>query len=45
MVEATGLKSSASGHLWWHDLPAEFHENLIIGSEVITGRTHRHTAL
>jgi hypothetical protein len=34
-VEATGLKYR--GHVQWHDILAEFHENLTTGSKVIIG--------
>jgi hypothetical protein len=39
MVEGTELKSVAASHLQWHDLPAEFHKDLLIGSKVISGDT------
>jgi hypothetical protein len=32
MVEAMGLKLWNEGHLQWHALSTEFHENLAIGS-------------
>jgi hypothetical protein len=32
-----GLKLWSQGHLQWHDLPAEFYENVPIGSKVIWG--------
>jgi hypothetical protein len=37
MVEATGLKLWHRGHLQCHDLSAEFHEDLPVGSKVIRG--------
>jgi hypothetical protein len=37
MVESTGWKVLRRGHLQWHDVPTEFHKNLLIGSKVIKG--------
>jgi hypothetical protein len=34
MVEAIGLKLWHRGHLQWHDVPNELHENQPVGSEV-----------
>jgi hypothetical protein len=44
MVEAKRLKNAGRGYLQWHDLPTQFHKNLI-HSKVIRGdpRTGRHT--
>jgi hypothetical protein len=40
MFEVTRLKYIASIQFNWHGIPAEFHENLQIDSEVISeGRT------
>jgi hypothetical protein len=36
-VEAMTLKIWLRGHLQWHDLLAEFHENLPTGSKLISG--------
>jgi hypothetical protein len=35
MVEANALKLWRRVHLQWHDIPAEFHENLPFGLEFI----------
>jgi hypothetical protein len=37
----TGLNALRRDHFQWNDLPTEFHNNLIIGSEVIRGETDR----
>jgi hypothetical protein len=34
IVEAIGLKLWHRGHLKWHDVPNELHENQPVGSEV-----------
>jgi hypothetical protein len=41
IVKATGLR--ILGRLQWHDLPAEFHENLATGSKVISGGNKQNT--
>jgi hypothetical protein len=41
MVAATALKLWLHGCLQWHDLPTDFHKNLLIDSEV--DREYRHT--
>jgi hypothetical protein len=42
MVVATGLKLCLRGHIQWHDLSTEFHENLLISSKVDGGDIHSH---
>jgi hypothetical protein len=39
-VEGTGLETRHAGHLQWHDLPAEFQKDLLIGPEAIREDTH-----
>jgi hypothetical protein len=40
MVEAMGCKIMHQGPLEWHHLPTTFHENLPVGSKVISGDKH-----
>jgi hypothetical protein len=38
MVDVKGLKVRHRGRLQWNDIPADFHENLTIGSKATSGR-------